>query len=110
MIRCPICQKSLSPAVSHPYAPICSEPCRQEALRRLPAGQGGAGSADHTQAADGPVDQFEKFTATHLYCSVCRRSSPTREKLLLTLPDGDLYGYSCAQCGSDVGTRKESNR
>ncbi len=95
MIRCPICQRTLNPVERSPYAPICSEACRKEALRR-------AGYADEPEA---PQAQFEQLQATHLYCATCRQSMPTKERLLLTLPSGDLYGYSCARCGSDVGTR-----
>ena len=57
-----------------------------------------------------PEAQFEQFQATHLYCSTCRRSMPTKERLLLTLPSGDLYGYTCAHCGTDVGTKTATNR
>ena len=33
-------------------------------------------------------------------------SMPVRERLLLVLPDGDLYNYSCTGCGASLGTRK----
>lgn len=107
MIRCPMCQRRLSPFGSHPHAPICSEACRREALRRA-----GLAEAEPTAAetSEGPPEQFEQFTATHLYCPTCRRSMPTRQRLLLTLPNGDLYGYTCASCGSDVGTRTDTHR
>ena len=107
MIRCPICQRSLNPHAEHPYAPICSEVCRREALRRAGMSETGQEAAD---ASQGPPDQFERLTATHLYCAGCGCSMPTRERLLLTLPDGDLYGYTCAQCGADVGTKTEERR
>jgi hypothetical protein len=29
-----------------------------------------------------------------------------RERLLLVLPDGELYEYLCAACGASVGKRK----
>ncbi len=32
---------------------------------------------------------------------------PVREKLLLVLPDGELHQYVCAQCGADLGTKRE---
>ncbi len=54
--------------------------------------------------------QFEKLTATHLYCNNCGRSMPVQEVLLLVLPDGELYDYRCAQCHESVGTRKETKR
>ena len=98
MIRCPMCQRSLSPFGTHPHAPLCSEACRRAALRR--AGMSEPGEPDAEPAA-----QFEGLTATHLFCPTCRRSMPTRERLLLTLPGGDLHGYTCARCGTDVGSR-----
>ena len=100
MIRCPICQNALSPFGSHPYAPICSDRCRREALRR-------AGIEE--PAAEETPAQFQQLNATHLYCPACRQSMPTRERLLLTLPSGDLYGYACARCGTDVGTKTATN-
>ncbi|MCM8831919.1 MAG: cytoplasmic protein [Candidatus Omnitrophica bacterium] len=54
--------------------------------------------------------QFEKFTATHLYCDNCGRSMPVEEVLLLILPDGQLYDYRCQYCHSSVGTRKETKK
>ncbi|MCM8787563.1 MAG: cytoplasmic protein [Candidatus Omnitrophica bacterium] len=54
--------------------------------------------------------QFEKFTATHLYCDNCGRSMPVQEVLLLVLPDGELYDYRCLGCHQSVGTRKETKK
>ena len=101
MIRCPICQRALKPTAAAPYAPICSDACLREARRR-------AGYADAPPAEPEPEAQFEQFQATHLYCATCRGSMPTKERLLLTLPSGDLYGYTCAHCGTDVGTKTTS--
>ena len=105
MIRCPVCQRNLDPGAAHPYAPICSEACRREALLQT-------GAAEPEPQEPGPQSQFDNLRATHLYCGTCRRSMPARERLLLTLPSGDLFGYFCQACGSDVGTRtsKESAR
>jgi polyferredoxin len=52
--------------------------------------------------------QFEKFTATHLYCPKCKRAMPTKERLLLILPDGNLYSYECVYCHTSLGTKKET--
>jgi hypothetical protein len=54
--------------------------------------------------------QFEKMTATHLYCNNCGRSMSVQEVLLLVLPDGELYDYRCIQCHESVGTRKETKK
>ena len=103
IIRCPICQRALSPFGSHPAAPICSEACRKEALRRMGMTEPQGAEGSETSA----TPQFEQLNATHLYCTTCRRSMPVRERLLLTLPTDDLYGYSCAKCGTDVGTKTD---
>jgi len=107
MLRCPICQRSLRPFEVYPHAPMCSEVCRQAALRRagLSEAEPGANEEPHGQGA-----QFEQLRATHLYCPMCRRSMPTREKRLLVLSTGDLYGYTCAHCGADVGTKTDVRR
>lgn len=49
---------------------------------------------------------FEEFRASELFCARCRSSQPVRERLLLVLPDGDLYDYLCTRCGGSVGSRK----
>ena len=56
---------------------------------------------------DEPRGDFEKFRATQLFCPKCKDAVPVREKLLLVLPDGDLYEYLCVQCGSSVGEKKD---
>ncbi len=37
--------------------------------------------------------QFEKFQATELYCPICRKAMPVRERLLLVLPEGEKFEY-----------------
>ncbi len=49
--------------------------------------------------------QFESLRATELYCPICKRSMPVRERLLLVLPEGEKYEYLCVRCGSSVGDR-----
>ncbi|HMK33837.1 MAG TPA: cytoplasmic protein [Desulfomonilaceae bacterium] len=49
--------------------------------------------------------QFDRFTATELYCPKCRQSMPVRERLLLVLPEGEKYEYLCARCGTSVGDK-----
>ena len=53
-----------------------------------------------------PREQFEDFQATVLFCPRCRVAQPVRERLLLVLPDGDLYEYLCSHCGASVGERR----
>jgi len=50
--------------------------------------------------------QFENFTASALYCEKCRATMPVRERLLLILPDRELFDYLCTGCGSSVGRRE----
>ncbi len=52
--------------------------------------------------------EFDKFQATSLFCPKCKQATEVREKLLLILPDGDLFDYLCSLCGASVGQRKES--
>jgi hypothetical protein len=51
--------------------------------------------------------QFDDLRASLLYCDRCRRAMPVRERLLLVLPDGDLYEYICEGCGGSVGSKTE---
>jgi hypothetical protein len=50
---------------------------------------------------------FDQFNATLLYCNQCRKAMPVRQRLLLVLPDGDLYDYTCQGCNSSVGSKKD---
>jgi hypothetical protein len=56
------------------------------------------------------MEQFKKFGATHLFCQKCNAATPVRERLLLVLPDGELYEYICSRCGSSLGKRKVSGQ
>jgi len=50
--------------------------------------------------------QFENFTASSLYCEKCKAAMPVRERLLLILPDKEIYDYLCTACASSVGQRE----
>ncbi len=50
--------------------------------------------------------QFENFTASSLYCDKCKAAMPVRERLLLVLPDKEVYDYICTGCASSVGQRE----
>lgn len=52
------------------------------------------------------MQQFENFTASSLYCDKCKTAMPVRERLLLVLPDKELYDYLCTGCASSVGSRE----
>ena len=75
-------------------------------LQRLVAMQAAARRmAGAHRPANEPQDAFEQFSASQLYCAKCRVAMPVRQKLLLTLPTGDLYDYLCTGCGTSLGTR-----
>ncbi|MDQ3624323.1 MAG: hypothetical protein M3463_17835 [Verrucomicrobiota bacterium] len=50
--------------------------------------------------------QFERFHASSLYCQPCGKAMPVTERLLLVLPEKELYEYLCTQCGESVGSRE----
>jgi len=50
--------------------------------------------------------QFENFTASTLYCTTCKATMPVRERLLLVLPDKEIFDYLCTGCASSVGQRE----
>jgi hypothetical protein len=52
-----------------------------------------------------PGRQFDDFEASSLFCPTCRQAQPVRRRLLLVLPGGDLYDYSCQVCGTSVGSQ-----
>ena len=54
------------------------------------------------------MEQFESFKASRLYCRRCAKSMPVRERLLLILPDKDLYEYLCTGCWDSLGEREVS--
>ena len=53
--------------------------------------------------------QFGALKASLLYCPRCRVATPTRERLLLVLPSGNLYEYLCMQCGTSTGSKTDTN-
>ena len=50
---------------------------------------------------------FDQFNATLLYCNKCGRAMPVRQRLLLVLPDGELYDYTCQGCNSSIGSKMD---
>ncbi|HZN43748.1 MAG TPA: hypothetical protein VFB56_00370 [Nitrospiraceae bacterium] len=57
-----------------------------------------------------PSGQYDSFNASLLYCNTCKQATPTRERLLLVLPTGNLYEYLCAQCGASTGSKTETEQ
>lgn len=55
-----------------------------------------------------PPEQFSSLRASSLYCNQCRAAMPVRERLLLVLPDKEIYDYLCTGCASSVGQREVS--
>ncbi|MHB8483574.1 MAG: cytoplasmic protein [Nitrospiria bacterium] len=52
---------------------------------------------------------FDQLQASLLYCPKCSRAVQIRERLLLVLPDGQLFEYRCVYCGTSIGERTEKN-
>ena len=50
--------------------------------------------------------QFESLRASSLYCRRCGQSRPVRERLLLVLPDKEIYDYLCTGCADSLGQRE----
>ena len=50
--------------------------------------------------------QFESLRASSLYCQRCGQAMPVRERLLLVLPDKEIYDYLCTGCADSVGQRE----
>jgi uncharacterized Zn finger protein len=50
-------------------------------------------------------ETYKDFDATELYCPRCKRAVRVRKRLLLILPQGEKYDYSCAFCGTSVGDK-----
>lgn len=54
------------------------------------------------------MQQFENLRASSLYCQHCQAAMPVRERLLLVLPEKEIYDYLCAGCAASVGQREVS--
>lgn len=52
--------------------------------------------------------QFRDLRASSLYCQQCKKAMPVRERLLLILPDKEIYDYRCTGCANSVGQREVS--
>jgi hypothetical protein len=52
------------------------------------------------------MQQFENLRASSLYCNQCKAAMPVRERLLLVLPDKEIYDYLCTGCASSLGQRE----
>ena len=55
-------------------------------------------------------EQYRDFDATQLFCPKCKQAVPVRKRLLLVLPSGDKYDYTCVFCGTSVGEKTVTNR
>lgn len=50
--------------------------------------------------------QFENLRASSLFCSKCNKAMPVRERLLLVLPDKEIFDYLCTGCAASLGQRE----
>ena len=54
-------------------------------------------------------DSFQEFEASSLFCGRCKRATPVRKKLLLVLPTGNKWDYTCSVCGAQVGGKTDTD-
>jgi len=52
------------------------------------------------------MQQFENLRASSLYCQKCKAAMPVRERLLLILPEKEIYDYLCTGCAASLGQRE----
>lgn len=52
------------------------------------------------------MQQFDSLRASSLYCQKCKAAMPVRERLLLILPEKEIYDYLCTGCASSLGERE----
>jgi hypothetical protein len=52
------------------------------------------------------MQQFENLRASSLYCQKCKAAMPVRERLLLVLPEKEIYDYLCTGCAASLGQRE----
>lgn len=57
----------------------------------------------------GVRDSFKEFEASSLFCGRCKQANPVRKRLLLVLPTGNKYDYTCAVCGTAVGGKTDND-
>jgi hypothetical protein len=50
--------------------------------------------------------QFDSLRASSLFCRRCGQAMPVRERLLLVLPDKEIYDYLCTGCADSLGQRE----
>ena len=55
------------------------------------------------------ADSFKEFEASSLFCARCKQATPTRKRLLLVLPTGNRYDYTCSVCGGRVGGKTDGD-
>ncbi|MBI3109035.1 MAG: hypothetical protein HYY95_26275 [Candidatus Rokubacteria bacterium] len=55
------------------------------------------------------VDSFGELEASSLFCPRCKQATAVRKKLLLVLPSGNKYDYTCGVCGTQVGGKTDSD-
>lgn len=78
--------------------------------KKRPGGQPSSRQPPWQRPNQQPTEDYESFRASLLYCPTCRQATPTRERLLLILPTGNLYEYLCTACGTSTGSKTERDQ
>ena len=55
-------------------------------------------------------ESYKDFDATELFCPRCKRAVPVRKRLLLILPNGEKYDYTCIYCGASIGDKMVTDK
>lgn len=55
-----------------------------------------------------PRADFDQLEASLLFCPRCQKAVQIRKRLLLILPQGTKYEYTCVHCGSICGDKIET--
>ncbi len=56
-----------------------------------------------------PRPDFDQLEASLLFCPRCQKAMPIRKRLLLILPQGTKYEYTCVHCNTICGDKLESS-
>ena len=54
-------------------------------------------------------ESYKEFDAVTLYCPRCGKPVEVRKRLLLVLPGGDKYQYTCPYCGENLGSKMDKS-
>ena len=93
-----------------PYNSPMAQPPRRPNIPAWPASLSPRPNRPPRPRSAEQPDQFRSLNASLLYCPRCQVATPTRERLLLVLPEGNLYEYLCQHCGTSTGSKTDQQQ